>query len=181
MSDELVFDLSALKPAEVEIQIEMGYGRTVKIPGVLPTVSQWENEGRQIVDPKVPLTLSDPNNAEKLLPNRTDQAYLDKLTVQQRRRLAYRLACFIERSGRVVPGDSAVAKADELLKMENGIFNALAKEVMRYSVDAERARVQSLAATFPPEPNVEADDEGDDTLEHQNGSGVGIVTASGAG
>lgn len=175
---DTLFSLEDLKPSRVTIHIETDYGRVLDVPVVLPTTDQWDDEGRAIIDPKVPLTLADPNDPDRKLPNRNDSLYLEKLAAALRRRLAYRLACALERAGVNVPGESVIEKADEVLKMDNGIFQALAQQVIKSSVGAERARVESLAAGFSAESNAETEDDRLPVMEHQ---AVAVVVPSANG
>ena len=137
-----------LKPEVVTAQVTTTYGKTVNVPLLMLSWERWEQIGRDVLDPPVPLTKAAPSGKpEDMLPNPQDKVYLERRAQAEDERTARRLLAALEGGGMVVPGDTLTAKVAAIKGMDAGLLQALVG-VLAKAFYGVNARLQASADSF---------------------------------
>lgn len=160
-----------MPPDVIPIHIETGYGRRHTVMCGVLSYDEWQAARRKIPMPKVPKTRPDPSNAEKLLPNPDDPAYIDQMREWNDNSVCYQVVVSLEKAGMKIPGDKPLDKARNFRKMDNALLNAIVDGVTQ-AHSAKKAKVETLANSFREQSMVTPEDDGDVEMAYPNGNSM---------
>lgn len=170
--------LEDLAPVTVVAEITTPYGRVVRVPFQTLSWEEWNEVGRAVPDPKVPLTrLAD--DGQTLLPNPRDEKYLEDVARASADRVARRVVLALEKAGTALPGATAQDKLDALKNADRAIVDRLIRVIVDAAVEG-KVRLEERAESFRPVPLPPGPDAGVPEMA-VDARAVPAVTANGTG
>jgi len=137
-----------LLPDVVTARVTTSYGKAIDVPMLMLSWEQWEQIGRDVPPPAVPLTKAAASGKpEDMLPNPQDAVYLERKAAADDERTARRLLAALEGGGMTVPGNTVREKTAAIKSMDAGLLTALVG-VLAKAYFGANARLDARAETF---------------------------------